>query len=604
MNMIATILTMSIAGGMTALLLFALKPLVKEYLPKSVQYYLWLVVIATLLVPGSIFIKLPTTAITPIISAPSNLVDRYIYAAEENTRPSQSLPEAQEGAKAPSMPDGGTIHSPLYIVRGLVLVYPLGVIAVLLYYCFHYFTFKKLLRCRNRAARPDELQLMNRLNERAPVLRLYRNPLASTPMLIGLFYPEVILPDREYTEPQLHAVLLHELTHKRRHDLLVKWLSVIACAIHWFNPLAWLVRREIDRACELSCDEAVIHNLDQEGKQNYGDTILLVAAASRKPRAFISTTMGPMGTMGTTGTGKKLLKERLSAIMKGTKTTRLTLVLSIGLIVAVLGVAVALATGSAKSSDLIEDGLAENELMENEVVGNKALEDNPIGNEALEDNPIGNETILNGTMGNKSTGNEAAGSNLIEMKMTYHDNPASFFQDMNLRWEDTVYYEISMSDPERGAEIGYAVDQYSTWRIYEIKGYDHDYLLASEGESGAFRVMTSHVPEAPWRQYFLENATEQQRSERLLAVTLNSDGTAFLATPPISDRVLIPPYYYTFSEDQLIIYYEGGEVIASFTVIDENTLAFDESPTPLHADIGARYVTAHGEKSNKHFTIL
>ncbi|MDR1217037.1 MAG: M56 family metallopeptidase, partial [Oscillospiraceae bacterium] len=169
---------------------------------------------------------------------------------------------------------------------------------------------------------------------------VFRNAKAATPMLIGLFSPAIVLPDREYTDEQLHAVLLHELTHLRRKDVLVKWLSVAACSVHWFNPIVWLVRREIDRACELSCDEAVVRSLDADGRQNYGDTLLYTAADSKTPRAVLSTTMCE---------DKKNLKERLSAIMSGKKRTRAAVIVSAAVICAAVLTALVLGAGSGQN---------------------------------------------------------------------------------------------------------------------------------------------------------------------------------------------------------------------------------------------------------------
>jgi len=213
-------------------------------------------------------------------------------------------------------------------------------------YC-SYNAFTSKIKRRNTTAATEENAVLAELcgNRRIPLL--YRNPLAATPMLVGVFHPAIILPDREYTNEQLRAVLLHELTHLRRKDVLVKWLTVLVSALHWFNPIVWLVRREIDCACELSCDEAVIRNLDTDGKQNYGETLLYVAADSKTPHAVLSTTMCEE---------KKALKERLGAIMKSKKHTRLAIIVSVVLIIAIGGTAVVLGAGRAtiyKDSQLI-----------------------------------------------------------------------------------------------------------------------------------------------------------------------------------------------------------------------------------------------------------
>jgi beta-lactamase regulating signal transducer with metallopeptidase domain len=216
------------------------------------------------------------------------------------------------------------------------MAYPFGIIIMLLYYVVGYIIFAKTHRRRYIEAQASEIAMLSEICGNKKIPFLFRNPLAATPMLMGAFRPAIILPDKEYSDAQLRAVLLHELTHLRRKDVLVKWLSVFVTAVHWFNPIVWFMRREIDRACELACDETVIRNFDTNGKQSYGETLIFVAADSKTPHAVLSTTMCEE---------KKALKERLCAIMKSKKHTRLAIVLSVALILAVGGLAIALGAG-------------------------------------------------------------------------------------------------------------------------------------------------------------------------------------------------------------------------------------------------------------------
>ncbi len=60
------------------------------------------------------------------------------------------------------------------------------------------------------------------------------------------------------SEPELGYVLLHERTHIRRRDYLIKLLSFLALSVHWFNPVIWLACRLMSRDMEMSCDERII----------------------------------------------------------------------------------------------------------------------------------------------------------------------------------------------------------------------------------------------------------------------------------------------------------------------------------------------------------
>ena len=81
-----------------------------------------------------------------------------------------------------------------------------------------------------------------------------------SPVVVGLFRPVVLLPPdaANWTEQRMQAVLLHEFSHVRRYDGLALAIAQLACALYWFQPLAWLAKSRLRRECELAADEAVI----------------------------------------------------------------------------------------------------------------------------------------------------------------------------------------------------------------------------------------------------------------------------------------------------------------------------------------------------------
>ena len=353
-EIIRTIIIMSATGGIIALLLFILKPLIRNRLPKSTQYYLWLVAIFAMLIPVSQIVVLTDnhTATVPALQrvapipaiqvAPmptiSETVTRFVITQDEEQARLQNIPHP---AHTPSYySQRQAIISPAArFTTYFVMVYPFFVLIVAVWYVANYLFFSKMYRRRNLLPEVETEQLLAEMcNGRPP--KLYYNQLATTPMILGVFRPMIILPDKDYTPQQLYAILSHELTHLRRKDVFIKWLTLFATALHWFNPLVWLVRREIDRSCELSCDEAVIRNLDKSGKQFYGNTLIAVSANSKAPRAIASATMCE---------DKKNLKERLGAIMKSKRHTRIAILLSVLLIFLTACGALALGIGSGEN---------------------------------------------------------------------------------------------------------------------------------------------------------------------------------------------------------------------------------------------------------------
>lgn len=138
-------------------------------------------------------------------------------------------------------------------------------------------------------------------------VELCANPQISSPLLKGGFHPCIVLPSVDIPEKDFRYIILHELTHYKRKDMFYKWLVQATVCLHWFNPLVQLMGREITKACEFSCDEAVLAQIGYDNAQAYGKTLLdAMAAVGRYKESFGAVTLSE---------NKRILKERLGAIM-------------------------------------------------------------------------------------------------------------------------------------------------------------------------------------------------------------------------------------------------------------------------------------------------
>lgn len=110
----------------------------------------------------------------------------------------------------------------------------------------------------------------------------------SSPMLMGLLRPQIILPNgvADCASPsRLELMLAHELAHCRRKDLLWLWLFTVAEALFFFHPLVWLARREWALATEAACDELALR-VTRDAPREYGEMLVdLIATARQRSNA-------------------------------------------------------------------------------------------------------------------------------------------------------------------------------------------------------------------------------------------------------------------------------------------------------------------------------
>ena len=83
------------------------------------------------------------------------------------------------------------------------------------------------------------------------------------PAVDGVLHPQISLPsgiDRILSEDELTAVLMHEVTHAKRRDNLLRLVYEVVLCILWFHPLVWIAGSRLALYRELSCDETVIQS--------------------------------------------------------------------------------------------------------------------------------------------------------------------------------------------------------------------------------------------------------------------------------------------------------------------------------------------------------
>ena len=109
---------------------------------------------------------------------------------------------------------------------------------------------------------------------------IYESEFVDSPFVFGVVKPNIYLP-MHMDEGTAAYVIAHERAHLARRDHWWKVLGYLVLALHWFNPLVWVVYILFCRDIELACDEKVVKGLDGAARADYSQALLSCAAPKR-----------------------------------------------------------------------------------------------------------------------------------------------------------------------------------------------------------------------------------------------------------------------------------------------------------------------------------
>ena len=312
---IKILLSLSVSGALLLLLILGLKPLYKNKFSKRWQYYIWIVVALRFLLPftpdttiiGSLFEKFDTTAITNEIPTNPNVP----VPADTGNSKAEPIQTNREITTAAMREPVDKYVCLFFIWSALALVLFVRKVTV-------YQGFIQYIKAGNKEV--SDIKILNLLSDCEEKLKIKTrvelscNPLIASPMLIGFFRPRIILPVGEWEDKELSYIFVHELIHYKQRDMIYKWLIQIVVCVHWFNPFVYLLEKEVNKSCELSCDEKVISILNEKAKREYGDTLISFLKSNNLYKSSLASV--------TLTEGAEQLKERLGAIMKFRKKSK------------------------------------------------------------------------------------------------------------------------------------------------------------------------------------------------------------------------------------------------------------------------------------------
>ena len=249
----------NISASVAVLLVLLLRKLFKEKLFAKVFVMLWLLIITRLLIPFEFYSPLSVFAPEkePVFEETNQPVfvgdipggNEYLSEREENFSP--EIPEKKREISSEEI---------LFVIWVSGAVLTVGFFAT-----GHFYSVKRILK-------NSELYDVPEIYKTGKT-RFYKSKNLASPLSFGILRPAIVIPE-ETEETELHFVLLHEQTHIKDKDAVLKTLALFALSLNWFNPLVWFMVKIFERDIERYCDERVIKKIGAEKALFYANTIL------------------------------------------------------------------------------------------------------------------------------------------------------------------------------------------------------------------------------------------------------------------------------------------------------------------------------------------
>jgi len=293
----------SIVIGVLRLLL----PLIKRSYSAKWRYLVWLIIAVRLLIPfsPSIVGEAPVTipSVSQNVQIPVPLPANTNLSEQTNIIPTQPTPLVT--------PNSSMVRT-ITLADLLPAVWLIGAILFIAYYFAGYIVFRKsAMRFSEIVEDEQTLATFSQMEQEMGIkgnIKLIRSKKVQSPMITGFVKPIFLLPHVEYGEADLELIMKHELIHYKHKDIWNKLVMVVANAVHWFNPLVYVMRYRSNADIEMACDSELVEGTDTEFRKQYSETILSAIYKSNERQTVFSTYFYG---------GVKTMKERLGNIFDG-----------------------------------------------------------------------------------------------------------------------------------------------------------------------------------------------------------------------------------------------------------------------------------------------
>ena len=287
-DFIKILFLMSLKASILIFIIMLIKKIFNKYINAKIHFLVWLLIFIPLLIPvlpqshlsiynlSPIFQKEIT--VTPKISINDNY-NTYNNESIDNYK-NQIVPKDLSNNQSLTFKSRKTIFYYLKIENILFLIWISVFLFILLTKIHKTYQLNYLIR-KNKYT--IDLKIQSYFNQYLLDLNINTKPelvitdLVKMPCLIGINKPKILIPieiSNNFNNDEISLIILHELFHHKRKDILLCWIILIFQSIYWFNPIIWFGFSKMKNDMELACDGCVLSYINEKQHIKYGNVIL------------------------------------------------------------------------------------------------------------------------------------------------------------------------------------------------------------------------------------------------------------------------------------------------------------------------------------------
>lgn len=283
------IVYMSIIASCIGIVILIIRKIFSEKISPKWVSRLWILVLIALLCPVqissvfSIYNYIPNGTAIPFQYArdeiPSITNIEVSEVAQQKTK--QTLNEKASNNPKEQIQENKKIEHIKSLIIDVVLPFFWVTIAgiLIIMYIITYVIFAITLRKNKSSKNERVLLILERCKKKLKIsrkIKVTEQDRVKTPSLFGIFHINIILPDNinQLTDFEIKSILMHELSHYKRRDNILKQCLTLVKYIYFFNPVIYIIYKQIVKDMEVATDEMAIKGFDKENKKEYCRTLI------------------------------------------------------------------------------------------------------------------------------------------------------------------------------------------------------------------------------------------------------------------------------------------------------------------------------------------